>query len=93
MNVVFIEPFFPSTQRNFVRGLAEAGATVIGIGESPPEMLDDQLKSWMTHYHQVPTVIDVGILTDTVRWVQDKLWVDRLESTIEAHTLAAAQAR
>jgi formate-dependent phosphoribosylglycinamide formyltransferase (GAR transformylase) len=93
VNVVFIEPFFPSTQRNFVRGLAEAGATVIGIGESPPEMLDDQLKSWMTHYHQVPTVIDVGILTDTVRWVQDKLWVDRLESTIEAHTLAAAQAR
>jgi formate-dependent phosphoribosylglycinamide formyltransferase (GAR transformylase) len=93
VNVVFIEPFFPSTQRNFVRGLAEAGATVIGIGESPPEMLDDQLKSWMAHYHQVPTVIDVGILTDTVRWVQDKLWVDRLESTIEAHTLAAAQAR
>jgi formate-dependent phosphoribosylglycinamide formyltransferase (GAR transformylase) len=93
VNVVFIEPFFPSTQRNFVRGLAEAGATVIGIGESPPEMLDDQLKSWMTHYHQVPTVIDVGILTDTVRWVQDKVWVDRLESTIEAHTLAAAQAR
>jgi formate-dependent phosphoribosylglycinamide formyltransferase (GAR transformylase) len=93
VNVVFIEPFFPSTQRNFVRGLAEAGATVIGIGESPPEMLDDQLKSWMTHYHQVPTVIDVGILTDTVRWVQDKLWVDRLESTIEAHTLGAAQAR
>jgi formate-dependent phosphoribosylglycinamide formyltransferase (GAR transformylase) len=93
VNVVFIEPFFPSTQRNFVRGLAEAGATVIGIGESPPEMLDDQLKSWMAHYHQVPTVIDVGILTDTVRWVQDKVWVDRLESTIEAHTLAAAQAR
>jgi formate-dependent phosphoribosylglycinamide formyltransferase (GAR transformylase) len=93
VNVVFVEPFFPSTQRNFVRGLAEAGATVIGIGESPPEMLDDQVKSWMTHYHQVPTVIDVGILTDTVRWVQDKLWVDRLESTIEAHTLAAAQAR
>ena len=93
VNVVFVEPFFPSTQRNFVRGLAEAGATVIGIGERPPEMLDDQLKSWMAHYHQVPTVIDVGILTDTVRWVQDKLWVDRLESTIEAHTLAAAQAR
>ncbi len=93
VNVVFVEPFFPPTQRNFVRGLAEVGATVIGIGESPPEMLDDQLKSWMAHYHQVPSVIDVGILTDTVRWVQDKVWVDRLESTIEAHILAVAQAR
>ena len=32
MNVVFIEPFFPSNQRQFARALAEAGATVLGIG-------------------------------------------------------------
>jgi formate-dependent phosphoribosylglycinamide formyltransferase (GAR transformylase) len=93
VNVVFVEPFFPSTQRNFVRGLAEVGATVIGIGESHTDSLDDQLKSWMTHYHQVPSVVDVGIMTDTVRWLQDKLWVDRLEATIEAHTMTAAQVR
>jgi hypothetical protein len=37
MNVIFAEPFFPSTQRHFVRALAEAGATVIGIGEYPAE--------------------------------------------------------
>ena len=35
MNVVFVEPAFPPTQRQFVRALAEVGATVIGIGESP----------------------------------------------------------
>ena len=34
VNVVFVEPFFPPTQRQFVRALAEVGATVIGIGES-----------------------------------------------------------
>jgi hypothetical protein len=34
MNVVFVEPFFPSNQRHFARALAEAGATVIGVGES-----------------------------------------------------------
>ena len=78
VNVVFVEPFFPPTQRQFVRALAEVGANVIGIGESPTETLDEQLKSWMSHYHQVPTVVDVGILTDAVRWIQDKLWVDRL---------------
>jgi formate-dependent phosphoribosylglycinamide formyltransferase (GAR transformylase) len=38
-------------------------------------------------------VIDVGVMTDTVRWIQDKVWVDRLEATIEAHTLPAAQVR
>ena len=47
----------------------------------------------MGHYHQVPNVVDVGAMTDAVRWIQDKLWVDRLEATIEAHTLAAAQVR
>ena len=93
MNIVFVEPAFPPTQRHFVRALAEVGASVIGIGERPGDHLDDELKGWMTHYHQVSTVVDAGILTDAVRWVQDKVWVDRLESTIEAHTMAAAQAR
>ena len=93
MNIVFVEPAFPPTQRHFVRALAEVGASVIGIGERPGDHLDDELKGWMTHYHQVSTVVDAGILTEAVRWVQDKVWVDRLESTIEAHTMAAAQAR
>ncbi len=93
MNVVFVEPSFPPTQRHFVRALAEVGANVIGVGESPTEMLDEQLQSWMSHYHQVPTVVDVGAVTDAVRWIQDKLWVDRLETTVEAHTLAVAQVR
>ncbi len=93
VNVIFVEPFFPSNQRQFVRGLAESGATVIGIGEYPLDAMDDQLKSWMTHYHQVSSVVDVAVMTDAVRWVQDKVWVDRLEATIEAHTMAAAQVR
>ncbi len=93
MNIVFVEPAFPPTQRQFVRALAGVGATVIGVGERPGDWLDDELKSWLAHYHQVPSVVDVGVMTDTVRWIQDKLWVDRLEATIEAHTMAAAQVR
>jgi formate-dependent phosphoribosylglycinamide formyltransferase (GAR transformylase) len=93
VNVLFVEPSFPPTQREFVRALAEVGASVIGVGERPTDALDEQLTAWMSHYHQVPSVVDVGVLTDAVRWIQDKLWVDRLEATIEAHTLAAAQVR
>jgi carbamoylphosphate synthase large subunit len=93
VNVVFVEPAFPQTQRHFVRALHEVGATVIGIGERPGDWLDEQLKSWMAHYHHVPNVVDVAAMTDAVRWIQDKVWVDRLEATIEAHTLAAAQVR
>jgi carbamoylphosphate synthase large subunit len=93
MNVVFVEPFFPSNQRHFARALAEAGATVIGVGESPAEALDEQLKGWLYHYEQVPSVTNVEAMTRVVRWAQDKLWVDRIEATIEAHTLATAQVR
>jgi formate-dependent phosphoribosylglycinamide formyltransferase (GAR transformylase) len=93
MNVVLVEPYFPANQRRFARALAEAGATVIGVGEYGPDVLDDQLKGWLHHYQQVPSVTDVDAMTRAVRWVQDKLWVDRLEATVEAHTMAAAQVR
>jgi carbamoylphosphate synthase large subunit len=93
MNVVFVEPFFPSSQRHFARALAEAGATVIGIGEYPADALDDQLKGWLHHYEQVPSVTDTDAMTRAVRSVQDKLWVDRIEATIEAHIMATAQVR
>jgi Carbamoyl-phosphate synthase L chain, ATP binding domain len=93
MNVVFVDPAFPPTQRHFVRALAEVGASVYGVGDRPGEWLDDELRSWMVHYHHVPDVTDVGAMTDAVRWIQDKAWVDRLEATIESHTLAAAQVR
>jgi formate-dependent phosphoribosylglycinamide formyltransferase (GAR transformylase) len=93
MNVIFIEPAFPPNQREFVRGLAAAGATVIGIGERSLDEMDPDLRGWMLHYHQVSNVTDVGALTDAVRWVQGRLWVDRLEAAVEAHTMAAAQAR
>src|SRR4029450_8968875 len=47
----------------------------------------------MPHYHHVPSVVDVGVMTDAVRWIQGQVWVDRLEATIESQTLAAAQGR
>jgi formate-dependent phosphoribosylglycinamide formyltransferase (GAR transformylase) len=93
VNVIFVEPAFPANQREFVRGLAETGANVIGIGERPVDWLDGDLRGWMLHYQQIPNVTDVGALIEAVRFVQGKTWVDALESTIESHTMAAAYAR
>ena len=56
MNVVFLEPSFPANQKQFVRGLHEVGATVIGIGERPKDWLDGDVAGWLAHYEQV----DVG---------------------------------
>lgn len=93
MNVIFVEPAFPHYQRDFVRGLASVGANVIGIGERPAEWLDDELRGWMSHYHQIGSVTDVAALQGAVEWVQSKLWVDRLEATVEAHIMPTAQVR
>jgi formate-dependent phosphoribosylglycinamide formyltransferase (GAR transformylase) len=93
MNVVFVEPFFPRNQREFPRALAEAGATVIGIGEYSSDGFDDQLKNSLYHYEQVRSVTDVEAMTRAVRFIQDKLWVDRLEATVEAHIMSTAQVR
>lgn len=93
MNVIFVEPAFPNNQRQFVRGLAEVGATVIGIGERPAEWLDEELRGWLTHYHQISSVTDTGALLAAVQWVQDKLWIDRLEATVEAHIMPTAEVR
>ncbi|GAA1907975.1 ATP-grasp domain-containing protein [Lapillicoccus jejuensis] len=93
MNFVFVEPAFPANQRRFVRALAEVGATVIGVGESPQEHLDDELRSWMRGYYRVANVTDETQLDAAVAWAQERLWVDRLESTIESHQLTAAAVR
>ncbi|MEM8491914.1 MAG: ATP-grasp domain-containing protein [Pseudomonadota bacterium] len=93
MNIIFVEPAFPNNQREFVRALQAAGARVIGIGERPLEYLDDQLKGWLTEYLQIGSVVHAPSLMQAVRAVQSKVWVDRLEATVEAHIMAAAAVR
>ncbi|HXQ31042.1 MAG TPA: ATP-grasp domain-containing protein [Steroidobacteraceae bacterium] len=93
MNVILIEPAFPHNQREFARGLAAAGARVIGIGERPLAHLDEELARWLTHYEQVSSVVDERALLAAVRRVEQHGHIDRLEATIEAHILAAAAVR
>lgn len=93
MHVLFVEPKFPYNQRQFVRGLAAAGARVTGIGEAPVEALDGELKGWLHAYEQVPSVVHEGALLETVRRIQQREWVDRLEATVEAHILPVAKVR
>ncbi len=93
MNVIFVEPAFPNNQRQFVRGLAKAGANVIGIGERPADWLDGELKSWLGGYEKIGSVVDEQQLYDAVRRIQSQLWVDRIEATVEAHIMPTARVR
>ncbi len=93
MNIVFVEPAFPRNQRRFVAALAGVGATVIGVGESPEAELGDELRGQLRGYYQVANVTDVHQLDAAVGWAQGQMWIDRLESTVESHQMAAAQVR
>lgn len=93
VNVVFLEPAFPSNQRDFVRALHAVGARVIGIGERPLEALGDELRSQMVHYEQVSNVTSTAQVERVVKALQRKVPIHQLESTIEAHVMCAAKVR
>ena len=93
MNVIFVEPSFPNNQREFVRALHATGANVIGIGERPIDYLDSEVKGWLAEYVQVRSVVHEPSLLKAVQLIQDQVWVDRLETTIEAHIMPAAAVR
>ena len=93
MHVILVEPAFPSYQRQFARGLREAGAYVTGVGERPWDWLDSELKGWLGAYEQVRSVCDEAAMLAAVRRIQARGWVDRLEATVEAHMLPVARVR
>jgi formate-dependent phosphoribosylglycinamide formyltransferase (GAR transformylase) len=93
VNVIFVEPFFPQNQRRFVAALAGVGANVIGVGEYAEHDLGDELRSQLGAYYRVSNVTDEYQLNAAVEWAQNLVWVDRLESTIESHQMAAARVR
>ena len=93
MNIIFVEPSFPYNQREFVRALHAAGANIIGIGERPAAHLGNELKTWLSDYVQVRSVVDEASMLKAVKSVQSRVWVDRLEATVEAHIMAAAGVR
>ena len=93
MHVLFVAPHFPSYQKQFVRALKQVGAHVTGIGEAPADILPGEIRQWLDGYEQVSSVCDENAMFQTVRKIQKRGWVDRLEATIEAHMLTAAKVR
>jgi len=93
MNIVFVAPHFPTYQKQFVRALKEVGANVFGIGEADFYDLPDEVQNWLTWYERVPSVTSDDAMIDAVRRIQERVWVDKLIATIEAHMLCAARVR
>ena len=58
MNYVFISPSYPVTCTLFIDRLHMHGVNVLGIGDVPYDMLNDQLKGALMEYYYVDSLED-----------------------------------
>lgn len=93
MNVVFLACGYPPEMKQYTRGLAEVGASVYGVGDSPAEQLAPSFKQYLTDYLQVPRLLDEDDVVARVEaWMRGKQ-VDRIEANWEVMVLTAARLR
>ncbi len=93
MDVIFLSPGYPPEQPHFTRGLAEVGARVFGVGDSPAESLDPALRDHLHAWLQVPSIMDEDDVIQRVqRWLSGRN-IDRVLCNWEPLVLLAARMR
>src|SRR5438093_6634226 len=77
----------------FVRGLAQAGAHVIGLGDQPESALPPLSRASLHAYVQGPSFADEQGLVDLARRIAARTRIDLVESLWEPTMLVAARMR
>ena len=73
MRVVFLSPAFPAEMAKFTRGLAEVGATVLGVGDTPRESLPASVKPYLADYLTVPRMLDEqDVMNRVSEWLRGR---------------------
>ena len=62
MNVIMISPGYPVEMSYFTRALATVGATVIGVGDQPPDALPPAAWEGLSHYERVSLTDEAAVL-------------------------------
>ena len=95
MKVLMISPGFPEDLKLFTRGLAQVGATVLGVGDQPKAGLDQKVADALSAYLQVRKLWDEDSTVDEVsRWLAEhRVEVDRVECLWEPGVVLAAKLR
>jgi len=93
VKVVFLAPSYPPEMQQYTRGLAEVGATVYGVGDTPIAALPVTLKQHLDDYLQVPRILDDDDVVDRVySWLRGRD-VDRVLANWEVMVMTAARLR
>ncbi len=93
MNVLMISPGYPAEMTFFTRGLAAAGASVIGVGDQPVPALPVIARDAMSHYIAVGSLAAEEAVVATVRALARQVRIDRVECLWEPYMLLAARLR
>ena len=84
VNVVFISPQFPDTYWNWCDRLRKNGATVLGIGDTPYNMVAQEVKDSLDEYYWVSSLEDYDQVFRAVAFFSWKYGkIDWLESQNE----------
>ena len=92
MNVVFLSPGFPTEMTDFVRGLAEVGANVIGLGDQPAGNVPEKAQQALAAYYQISFSDPRGVV-ELVHRINERVRIDRVESLWEPLMILAARLR
>jgi biotin carboxylase len=93
MRVVFLAPAFPPEMIQYTRGLAEVGAEVHGVGDTPRQALPREVRPHLTDYLQVPRLLDEADVVERVSaWLRGRS-VDRVLANWEVMVETAARLR
>lgn len=81
MNIIHFSPHFPDNYYQFSVGLKKAGATVLGIGDTPYEQLRDELKWALTDYYRIDDMEDYNKVLRAAGYFTHRYGkIDRIDS-------------
>ena len=67
MNVLLLSPGYPADMPEFTRGLAEAGARVFGVGDTPLDGLPQLVRRCLADYIPVRSLWDEEAVISALR--------------------------
>ena len=84
MNFVFFSPHFPANSTEFCDRLRQAGATVLGIGDAPYDLLGPRLTGVLSEYYRIADMEDADqVLRAMGHFIHRRGRIDRFESLNE----------
>jgi len=93
MNVLMISPGYPAEMAFFTRGLAAAGASVIGVGDQPAASVPAIARDALAHYIPVGSLAARDAVAAIVSELARQVRIDRVECLWEPYMMLAARLR